>query len=52
MSCPEAGDGEHWWHVWDPPEWMNTHDWDDDAWRAWYEDADATCYRCGEVDER
>jgi hypothetical protein len=49
--CPVESDGAHRWTKAEPPEWMDITDWDDDAWEAWYDEADSTCYSCGLTDD-
>jgi hypothetical protein len=49
--CQRESDGVHRWTYAEPPEWMDTSDWDRDAWRSWYDETERTCYSCGMTDD-
>jgi len=49
--CPVAGDSQHRWTAAEPPEWLDTSDWDEAAWADYYDEAERTCTRCGITDD-
>jgi hypothetical protein len=49
VSCPDFF-REHRFEAVEPPEWMDTSDWDQAAWDDWYDQADQFCVYCGEAD--